>query len=341
MSNNKLIAQGFFRWQSSSQRDRRVVARLLVLLLWLALIVMLAGQGESQGGSEPPDQGPYGGPSPYGDFVGDETCAACHDDMTLPATQIHARIEPFEVRGHVVGCEGCHGPGEGHVDDGDGQLIGIFGAGGLGDAACMDCHQRKGLPEWHASTHAVEEVGCADCHTIHTLTVAQDSCQTCHGDVLAAFQLPSRHPLTAGKMTCADCHDVHNAAEGMLKTALRPNDLCFECHQDKEGPFIFEHEPVQEDCQTCHVPHGSVANNLLTANEPTLCLQCHEPHFHSGYRGSDDFEVDVGGFERENPFGAQGMNIAFTTSCTQCHSQVHGSDLPSQTVPGRGRGLSP
>jgi predicted CXXCH cytochrome family protein len=97
---------------------------------------------------------------------------------------------------------------------------------------------------------------------------------------------------------------------------------------------------VQEDCSTCHVAHGSVADHLLTANEPTICLQCHDFHFHSGYQGSDELEVEVGGFERENPFGPQGFNIAFTTNCTQCHSRVHGSDLPSQTVPGMGRGLT-
>jgi hypothetical protein len=88
------------------------------------------------------------------------------------------------------------------------------------------------------------------------------------------------------------------------------------------------------------VPHGSVADNLLAANEPTICLQCHEFHFHAGYRASDDEEVDVGGIPRENPLGAQGFNRAMTTKCTQCHQRIHGSDLPSQTVAGGGRGLT-
>ena len=38
--------------------------------------------------------------------------------------------------------------------------------------------------------------------------------------------------------------------------------------------------------------------------------------------------------------GPSGFRQAFATKCTQCHTQVHGSDLPSQTVPGLGGGLT-
>jgi DmsE family decaheme c-type cytochrome len=119
---------------------------------------------------------------------------------------------------------------------------------------------------------------------------------------------------------------------------MRLNDLCYECHQGKEGPFVFEHAPVVEDCSLCHSAHGSIPNNLLTVNEPTLCLQCHEFHFHAGLL-SPEGEWEVGGSEYENPNGEHSFNAAFTTKCTQCHSQVHGTDLPTQSVPGAGYGL--
>jgi DmsE family decaheme c-type cytochrome len=184
----------------------------------------------------------------------------------------------------------------------------------------------------------MENISCLDCHSIHKASNPLDTCKDCHQQVYAQFQLPSHHPVPEGKMSCVSCHNPHAATEAQLNTKMRLNDLCYECHQGKEGPFIFEHAPVVEDCSLCHSPHGAVPNNLLTANEPTLCLQCHEFHFHAGLV-SPAGPVDVGGTEYENPFGAQSMNVAMTTRCTQCHSQIHGSDLPSQSIPGGGHGM--
>jgi DmsE family decaheme c-type cytochrome len=269
-------------------------------------------------------------------------CADCHEEATASMTnQIHMRIQPFEVSGRQVGCEGCHGDGEAHMEEGDPALIRTFKDRTPSDvAACVDCHGSKSLAEWNASTHAMENVACGSCHGVHEAKKPNNSCVDCHAEVLAQFQLPSHHPLPEGHMDCSSCHNPHAATERMLKTNhMRPNDLCYTCHQSQEGPFIFEHEPVQEDCNLCHRPHGAVANNLLTANEPMLCLQCHEFHFHAGLYSPEEHEVEVGGYERGNPFGVDGMNRSFTTKCSTCHSQIHGTDLPSQSLASGGHGM--
>ena len=100
---------------------------------------------------------------------------------------------------------------------------------------------------------------------------------------------------------------------------------------------------------------GKLAGALVQA-EPFLCLNCHEKHFHSGLEAWEDLERRVPRYDSEfdtakqprdswegglvpNPFGEESYRRAMTTKCSQCHTKVHGTDLPSQTVPGRGDGL--
>jgi len=271
-------------------------------------------------------------------------CVACHEGIAMGALgQSHMRLEPFEVMGHSVGCLGCHDAGktDAHVDSGDVEAIRAFGKDeAVDNAACMSCHATKGMGEWAASRHAGEDLACTTCHKVHKASRPQDTCAGCHASVAASFRLPSRHPVEAGKMSCASCHDVHASTEAALKVKTRKNDLCLSCHPAQEGPFIFEHSPVNEDCNLCHSPHGSVANNLLVANEPALCLQCHEFHFQANHEGQPSGPQTIGGRVFRNPYGEYGMNRAMTTKCTTCHPRVHGTDLPSQGVPTSGWGLT-
>jgi DmsE family decaheme c-type cytochrome len=284
------------------------------------------------------------GPSPVAAQSADDassgmSCVDCHEDVVQGmAKQIHMRIEPFEVGGRVVGCEGCHGDGAQHMEaGGDASLIKTFAPDSEG-TACLECHQTRGLPEWHASTHAQEEVSCSNCHSIHTAKKPLSACLECHSDVVTQFQLPYHHPVKEEMMTCTSCHNPHAGTEKQLITHERTNELCFNCHQDKQGPFIFEHDPVQEDCMICHNPHGTVSRGLLNMGEPALCLQCHDFHFHAGYKAVDELTLPSG-VTHTSSNGAYSFNAGFATRCTACHLRVHGSDLPTQGTPSSGRGL--
>jgi DmsE family decaheme c-type cytochrome len=251
-------------------------------------------------------------------------------------------VRGFEVDGAATGCAACHGAAvAAHAESGEPEGVHRFGDDEAADTAvCLSCHATRGAAEWHASAHA-GEAGCTTCHTAHGPSAPEAKCAGCHAEVQAATFAPSHHPIREGKMSCASCHDVHAANAGALRTAERANDLCLTCHSAQQGPFIFQHDPVEEDCMICHQPHGSVANNLLVANEPFLCLQCHEFHFHTGFRTYEqEGGVVVGGKTYPNLQGAHGYQQAFGTKCTQCHTHVHGSDLPSNTVPGQGANLT-
>jgi DmsE family decaheme c-type cytochrome len=133
-------------------------------------------------------------------------------------------------------------------------------------------------------------------------------CFSCHLEKRAQQMLPSHHPIKEKKMKCGSCHENHGSENNNLKEETL-NDVCANCHAEYEGPFAFEHAPVVEDCSICHEPHGTIANNLLKQNQPFLCVRCHR-----GHKSTETFST----------------HPALLTSCTQCHSKVHGSDLPSQ-----------
>ncbi len=289
--------------------------------------------------------------------VGCDRCADCHEEACNAfAKTIHGRIAPFETAGLGTGCETCHGGGSLHVESEDPADIITFAklTSAQQSRICLECHTRF---HWAGSEHYLNDVGCLQCHKIHPPVADKllaksepDGCYGCHMDIQAKAQYPSHHPIREGKMGCSDCHDPHGSMVGsLLKTDERLNDLCLNCHASKQGPFVFEHAPVLEDCTICHAPHGTIANNLLKQNEPFICLQCHELHFHSGkvgYDKSTDGDPPSGYYvpgaypEAHNLSQRSGFKRAWTTKCTQCHSQIHGSDLPSQAVPGQGKALT-
>ncbi len=276
--------------------------------------------------------------------VGDETCSMCHSEVSQDfAGNIHFRLAVGED--HT--CEACHGPGSKHSEDGDPASIYNPATDYLSteDNTCVGCHKGAEFTSWQGLTHFEVGEGCSDCHTIHGqekhLLSKQEPelCFGCHADMRLKARMPSHHPVLEGLMRCSDCHAIHSS-EVKYTVGEGDRELCLSCHTSLQGPFIFEHDPVNEDCGICHDPHGAIADNLLVQNEPFLCLSCHSMHFHTtlaGYEGEFSAPLHP---ERTGMSTRDGMKRAFLTKCTQCHSEVHGSDLPSQSISGKGAALT-
>lgn len=212
---------------------------------------------------------------PGAEFVGMDECATCHEDITRDfKTAAHSRLLVKSESAPILGCEACHGPGSKHVEAG----------GGAG--------------------------------TIVNMRKNPDGCMNCHLDVKAQFNLPYSHPVLGGKMSCADCHDPHTGAatKGGGTQLARMNETCVQCHTQQAGPWIFEHEAVREGCTSCHSPHGSTNQKMLTERNATLCLKCHIQVQSPG--GG----LEIGG---RNHAGFLGRGTCWTTGC---HEGVHGSN---------------
>jgi DmsE family decaheme c-type cytochrome len=102
------------------------------------------------------------------------------------------------------------------------------------------------------------------------------------------------------------------------------NQQCYSCHADKRGPFMFEHPPVEENCLSCHNPHGSSHARLLNEKTPNLCQDCHDWSRHPGtfYGGGHGFTLNGA----PNP----GVSTRFIArNCLNCHNAIHGTNAPA------------
>jgi DmsE family decaheme c-type cytochrome len=274
--------------------------------------------------------------------AGADTCLNCHEEETATYSSSaifkgkHAhrgdKRSPFGAGG--LQCEACHGPGGEHASRGSKKKLTInsFKADSYlsveqRNGACLTCHEGTSRTAWHASAHERGQVACTDCHKMHVerdpmLSKASQPqvCETCHKQQRADFHKTSAHPVRQGLMSCSDCHSPHGSSAPAMLAQPTLNQTCFTCHADKRGPVLWEHQPVAEDCALCHAPHGSVRQALLNKSPPQLCQQCHSQ------AGHPSLARTAAGLPAN---GGAGAAFLVAGSCTNCHTQVHGSNHPS------------
>ena len=267
-------------------------------------------------------------------------CQTCHEATIGPAFQRtrHAGLNESCASCHVNVAEHVKAQMAGEAD-GPVPSVKKLRANEI-NTTCLSCHEKDKQATFASSMHARRNVACTSCHSIHSyksqtaqLKTARDpeTCFTCHQSMRAKSLRTSHHPVREGKMSCASCHNPHDGAQPKMIKADSVNELCYTCHAEKRGPFLFEHAPVREDCVSCHEPHGTNHKRLLVQKLPNLCWNCHltgSGHFGSG----DNLSTELG--PRSAPAGAPSgyptANSRFIEkSCKNCHLNIHGSNSPS------------
>jgi DmsE family decaheme c-type cytochrome len=287
------------------------------------------------GGAE--NQGPSSnGAAQASEYMGSETCKACHEDLYSHWEKTPHWKTTLDTKGGPShqGCEACHGPGAAHVaGGGDKTKIFIFKDHSPKeiDDRCMTCHASD-TQHMHAinSEHAKSGVSCINCHSPHhaqtrefLLVKAQpELCYGCHLRQKAQFDMPFHHRVNEGLVQCSDCHNPHGTVRAkQVRSAVTQDAVCFTCHADKQGPFVFEHQPIKvEGCQSCHAPHGSPNPRLLKFNTVNLlCLQCHTASsFNAAGRSSTGVAPGTPSFHDQQ---------SSIQACTLCHVEIHGSNF--------------
>jgi Flp pilus assembly protein TadD len=197
-------------------------------------------------------------------------CLFCHCNQVepVPYTVNHYR-EPL-FRGHAIGCERCHGPGELHVrqdNHGDGTRdLTIVNPRhlepALREAVCQQCHlqgsgrilragrgqfdYRPGLPlhlflstfirtpELTENEKAVSHVEQMYVSRCFRQSGGKLGCISCHD--------PHRLPAAAEKVSyyrkkCLECHKEHDCSES-LTVRRKKDDSCYACHMNHHGSEI-------------------------------------------------------------------------------------------------------
>ena len=220
----------------------------------------------------------------------------------------------------------------------------VEGAEYVGAETCStsDCHEKQ-YQYFNLNQHSSVSIAISDedaeageaeaCETCHgpgsthvenrgrvpgDIIIAEaDACFSCHLDVKAKFMLQHHHPVPEGAMFCSSCHNMHGkdvtASGGAM--LLGQWERCFTCHKDKRGPFVFEHDAMRDGCGSCHNPHGSINDKLLTAGQSITCLRC---HWESGFNTAN---ATLGGHDHSS------HNVAAGQDCVDCHPAVHGSNI--------------
>lgn len=262
-------------------------------------------------------------------YVGADACAGCHAfHVQWLQGSVHQKAVLRTPDGkEISGCETCHGPGSEHIKKFVAGTIRGFKNEPAKERmeACLACHTST-HPElnYRRSAHMRRNVACNDCHTatgtegFHKMRAVEDVmagvqpdlCYRCHTAQRADFALPYHHPVEERFMGCTSCHNPHGEFTTLRQLRTRDTEaICGKCHEDNQGPFIFEHPPGRASgCHACHRPHGSTHPKMLNrAQVRFLCLECHAntPSFHD-------------------------LSEPLYQNCTACHSRVHGSNLSRQ-----------
>ena len=306
---------------------------LLFSVLCLIVVVVAAAPGQTRqqvvDKSAQPANPPVAGTlsSDVSKYVGAETCKTCHEEIYNDWEKTPHWKTTLNKEGGPSkhGCEGCHGPGADHVaGGGDKTKIFVFEGQSRQEtsARCLSCHgESHQQSHFRESAHASSDVGCLDCHSPHHAKAKQyllvqnqpQLCYGCHTSAKADFAKPYHHRVNEGLVQCNDCHNPHGTATvRQLRTLPSGDAVCYKCHVDKQGPFVYEHVPVKtEGCTSCHTPHGSTNPRLLKVSLVNmLCLQCHT-------------------FPTVSPIGPVHNQSAKYQACTMCHAQIHGSNFSS------------
>jgi hypothetical protein len=194
-------------------------------------------------------------------------CLTCHANAVEHVEGTEGRYRPPTFRGHSIGCERCHGPGEMHVanstpsaDEAPTIVNPRHLDPPLREAVCQQCHllgesviarhdraladYRPGLPLHEFVTVFVRSLGNPNA----------DHVEQMHGSRC--------YRESRGALGCISCHDPHELPAPETKVAYY-RERCLSCHGDTScalAPLARREVSAEDSCIECHMPRAGTSN---------------------------------------------------------------------------------
>jgi Tfp pilus assembly protein PilF len=205
-------------------------------------------------------------------------CLFCHANRVELVAGTVNRYRPPIFRGHAIGCERCHGPGELHVKDPvvvDGRDRTIVNpamlAPSLRDAVCEQCHllgDRRVARLDHRSENYRPGSPFYQIWTVLEATAIPDA----NRFVGQVEQMHESRCFRAsqGQLGCISCHDPHRLPAPQERVSFYRR-RCLECHADRGCSLpatVRLGRSRDDDCTGCHMPRsrGTEIRHTATTN---------------------------------------------------------------------------
>ena len=287
---------------------KKIKVAMVILSVAVGVFYILSGSARNIAQADDKNSPPAATQHAPQDFVGSETCQACHDEQFNSFSKTaHAGLAKAGWKTERQGCESCHGPGKAHVDaGGDKTKIRTFEneSSKQKSEACLRCHAgREEHNNFRRGEHWRNDIGCTDCHSPHhTARLAEKTAGPMFGrkDIAASPQ-----PVGPFKANANALPPEHM----LIKSEPQ---LCISCHNETKSQFTqpFHHRVLEGamKCSDCHNPHGGfeLKQARLAVGADASCMKCHA--------------------DKQGPFVFEHAPLK-VEGCAACHSP-HGSQNP-------------
>jgi tetratricopeptide (TPR) repeat protein len=204
-------------------------------------------------------------------------CLFCHANQARPVEQTVNRYEEPIFRGHAIGCERCHGPGELHENH-PGKIKGVDPTivnprhlpADLREDVCQQCHLQGQVRVMRAGRQVFDFRPGLPLPLFWSVFVPPPDYpdqQKAIGQVEQMY-LSRCFQQSQGKLGCISCHDPHRVPASAEKLAFY-RDRCLSCHQDNAGKLPTRGTSARQ--KACSLP----PDVRLLQNKEDSCIACH------------------------------------------------------------------